>query len=264
MTNGVYHTGGINAAGSNRVAVTRPITVSSVNGPSVTMIRGYQTPGTPNDSSAIRCVYLTSGATLSGFTLTNGASFNGGAGGVLCQSTSAVITNCIIIGNPGGGAANGTLFNCLLTENTLGGAGGSILVGCTIVSNSTSGMGGGVTSMCKLTNCIVAGNYANTSGGGCYLSTLVNCTVTGNKAHERGGGTFVCVLVNSIIYYNDVDLITDNSTNHGGTISAINCCTIPLPNGNAINNFSNAPAFSDQAAGGLSSSVLVHLYKRRQ
>jgi hypothetical protein len=72
VTNGVYASGGRTARMNllvNRVLVNKAITLKSVNGPKVTMIKVHQVPGTTNGDGAIRCGYLTNGAVLSGFTM---------------------------------------------------------------------------------------------------------------------------------------------------------------------------------------------------
>src|SRR6516225_9672378 len=110
VTNGVYQTGGRPVAGdslTNRLAITKTLTVQSVNGPATTIIQGRQVPGTTNGNAAIRCVYLAGNATLAGFTLSEGAtqspgsssSVNGQGGGIRCESVSAMVSNCVFAGN---------------------------------------------------------------------------------------------------------------------------------------------------------------------
>jgi len=234
VTNGIYATGG-RAVGTdllvNRVAVDKPLTLRSVNGPQFTVIEGYQVPGTTSGDGAIRCAYLTTGANLSGFTVTNGAANSGG--GVWCESPNAVVSNCVVAGNSagyGGGAYGGTLKNCTLTGNSAACGGGAY---------------GGT-----LNNCALSGNSASYSGGGAAQATLNNCTLTGNWA-VKGGGADEGTLNNCIVYFNtgiDGANWANWSVLYGGALNY--CCTTPLPT-NGVGNITNAPLFVDDAAGNL-------------
>jgi len=241
VTNGVYATGGraVDGTMTNRVAVTKPLVVQSLNGPEMTLIQGYQVPGTTNGDGAIRCIYLASGAVLSGFTLTNGATrrYFGDyyyreqvGGGACCESTNAVVTNCTFTGNSaslyggaacwgtlnnssltgnsvelyGGGACSATLNNCMLSGNSAvsgggGGTSGSTMNNCIITDNSARGDGGGA-SAGTLNNCSVSRNFA-WDGGGVSAGTLNNCSLTSNSA-ETGGGASGCTLSNSVVDQN--------------------------------------------------------------
>ena len=269
VTNGTYPYG----ATANCVVVTNAISISSVSGAAQTIIDGGGTK---------RCVYLAGGATLTGLTLTNGAT-SGSGGGVYCESTGEIIANCVLIGNQtttayanGGGANGGTLSNCVVVGNVAfnvgGGANGSTVIQSLILSNAAP-WGGGVNG-CTLTNCVLQGNSANdiyTGGGGgangsslynCLLaenssdyygggalqSTLINCTVVGNSTAYSGGGVNSCTLTNSIVYYNS-SMFTDIDGNYsGGSLSY--CCTTPLWDPSNVNsNISSAPLFADFAHG---------------
>ena len=196
VSNGIYLTGGRTVGTSlqiNRVVIDKPLSVRSVNGPEFTIIQGYQVPGTTNGVGAIRCVYLTNGASLSGFTLTNGVAESGG--GVFCESATAVVSNCVIAGNSagqGGGAYRGTLNNCKLSGNSAsgngGGAYGGTLNNCTLTTNSASYGGGVVASTLK--DCTLTGNSAfHLGGGAAFGGTLTHCTLIGNWASSGGGAS---------------------------------------------------------------------------
>jgi hypothetical protein len=255
VTNGIYQTGGrsVTDGRTNRVVVTNALTVRSINGPEATIIQGYQEPRARPDflgSNSVRCVYLSGGALLSGFTLTNGAGsdFQGigrGGGGVWCDQQT-IVSNCVLAGNvasSGGGADGngGVLVGCTLKANTAYAGGGAacdlVLTNCTLVSNSVTlynqsiaqfnpVLGGGGAFDCTLWNCSLIGNVtfitelAHTYGGGACNCQLNNCSLTGNSAasdqpnigssYGCGGGAADCDLTNCTL--------TGNSAFVGGGV----------------------------------------------
>jgi len=213
VSNGVYETGGRVVAGAltNRVVIDKALTLKSVNGPANTIIKGAWDPITTNGNAAVRCVWMTNGASLVGFTLTNGATRTGGfsdswadGGGLFVLSSSVSVSNCVITGNSsfddGGGAYGGTLNNCLIIGNR-------------------AGYGGGV-------------SFFDNPG------TLNNCTLSGNTAGD-GGGSYGGTLNNCIVYFNNATVGANSS---GGTIFSYSCTT-PLPGGTG--NITNDPLFVD-------------------
>jgi hypothetical protein len=177
VTNGVYAVGGKVMAGdlTNRVALDKPLTVISVNGCSATVIQGAWDPASTNGPGAVRCAYLSDGAVLNGFTLQNGATRASGAlaltggGGVWCNSTNGIVSDCVLSHNraiDGGGTIYGTLNNCLVMNNMATIAGGtyySILNNCTVVNNYTTMMTGGGTYGGIVRNSIVVSNFVQSA-----------------------------------------------------------------------------------------------------
>ncbi|NCC52951.1 MAG: choice-of-anchor D domain-containing protein, partial [Spartobacteria bacterium] len=190
VTNGLYNTGGALTPGyalTNRVCVTKAITVRSVNGPDVTSIVGAG----PVGASAVRGVFMTNGATLAGFTVTNGFTLNSGStanermGGGVFVSGSSTVSNCVLTGcsgyRGGGGAyllTGAKLNNCIVSGNaSLGGM-------------PTEGGGGVYNVGGELNNCLLTTNTAGSAtGGGVYNQngTLNNCTLYGNVGTIGGG-----------------------------------------------------------------------------
>jgi hypothetical protein len=243
VTNGIYATGGRLVSGTgdstiSRLAVTKPVTIQSVNGAAVTVIQGYIT----NGPGAVRCVYLATNATLIGFTLTNGGTFFWGpnitqGGGILCQfvsppplRSSSTVSNCVLVGNvamQGGGAELGTFNNCVFSNNIAqngGGASDATFNNCLFTGNSAS-QGGAIFNFAVpviLNNCTVYGNFATNSGGGCYSFTGFSGT-------------------NSIVFGNTAT----NGSNYHRAASGLTmnyCCTVPLPT-NGVGNIASDPLF---------------------
>jgi hypothetical protein len=234
VTNGVYQYGG--ASGTRVNVAFNNVTVKSVNGPALTIIKGAWDIAT-NGPSALRCVSLSAGSVLSGFTLTNGATTVSGlnsGGGVYCAAANALVTNCVIVGNSaynsGGGVYSGTLINCSLIGNAAYAAGG----------------GGGGANNSVLINCLLARNFSGYSSGGAGLSTLINCTVVSNVAAEYAGAGWDSTFKNSVVYYNHSYYTSADDS--GGYGNWTNCC-IPFAVTFGANNFTNPPLFANLAAG---------------
>ena len=234
VTNGIYQYG---SAPGARISIFNNVTVQSVNGPAVTIIKGAWDT-TTNGPNALRCAYLSAGSVLSGFTLTNGATTISGVnsgGGVYCASSTAIVTNCVIIGNSaynsGGGAYSGTLINCSLIGNS---------------TSPTPGGGGGGANNSTLINCLLARNFSGYSSGGAGLSTLINCTVVSNVAAAYAGAGWNSTFKNSIVYYNNS--YYNSADDSGGFGNWTNCC-LPFTVTSGVNNLTQPPQFANLAAG---------------
>jgi parallel beta-helix repeat protein len=281
VADGIYQTGGRVKYGTvtNRVVLDKAVTVQSINGPATTIIQGFQVPGTTNGDAAVRCAYLTDGAALLGFTLSNGATAalgdqmtNQSGGGVWCESASVIVSNCVLTGCSsdafGGGAVAGTLNNCTITGNRADGQGGgtyrSVLNNCTLTGNRSSFQGGGagnsMLNNCLVSsnsanfggglyvstanNCVISGNSAANSGGGSQISDLDNCTVIGNSATTSGGGVYQGNFNNCIVWFNSAP---GANPNVAGSVTANHCCITPALGGTG--NFTNSPQFVSLATG---------------
>jgi predicted outer membrane repeat protein len=220
VTNGLYSSGGQAMAGDlvNRIAITKAMTVVSVNGPAVTVIQGAWDAAT-NGAAAVRCAWLTNGALLNGFTLQNGATRSSGGpelqngGGIFGVSTQALALNCFIY------------TNAAFSEG--GGSYGAVLDRCQIMGNSAVNGGGAAFGIVK--NSFVAQNSASANGGGIYGSELKSCTVVANSG-RTGAGVFAIYIApqNSIIYGNGFGSVLPNDF-YGVSVFPINCCIYRYP-----------------------------------
>jgi len=271
VTNGIYDTGETVTPGyssSNRVVITKDITVKSVNGNQYSVISGRG----PIGSNAVRGVYMSAGI-LEGFTVSNGHTMTSGdfnydrrGGGVNLFGGNGVVTNCIISGNSAGGdgaggTCYGTVNNCTISGNSSKGDGGGTYYGtinnstisgnsadygggtydgavnnCTISGNSAGDYGGGAYE-CIVNNCTISGNSVGDYGGGVSYGIVNNSTISGNSAGYNGGGTYECTVNNSMISGN----LADNDGG-GDYYSTINNCTII---GNTANNSGGGTSDSD-------------------
>ena len=193
VTNGIYSSGGRVAIDglTNRVVVARPVVIASVNGPGATFIQGARDPASTIGPAAVRGLWLADGARIGGFTIEGGSTddtykAHGQGGGVLGNSTNAVVIDCVLRNNwahNGGGGASVTFDRCKLIENAAtengGGAQGAVVVNSIVRSNVAVLFGGGGMS-CRWFNSTIVENVAN-SGGGIHASRATNCIIYYNR-----------------------------------------------------------------------------------
>lgn len=188
---GTYNSGEMIQEGGfdipSRAVVPAEVSLESLAGPAETSIVGKQAsskdapPGTPADvrglgADAVRCVYLSSGASVRGFTLTNGwtrAALDGttvsysdpdtSGGGVWCADIGCRIENCVLTGNGayrGGGVFRGFCRNSVFAGNF-------------------AYYGGGASSDSRNHGCLSYGNEAavwSVNAGMLYVRDAINCS----------------------------------------------------------------------------------------
>ena len=249
---GVYDAGGVAVNGglTNRIAITNVMDVVGVNGPAHTLIVGQG----PAGGDAVRCAYVTEGARLMGFTLTNGHTRTSGdadrdqsGAGAWCES-NGVVENCLVRNNSavrfGGGVKGGWVRNSTLCANVAlngGGACEARLANCVLSNNVAIGMGGGANGG-TIENALVVDNLAE-YGGGSASNSLGHATVANNHATQSGGGVYRGVASNSILYFNSAGAGWPNYFNSVCRY----VCTTPDPQ--TAGNATNDPRFVDAANG---------------
>ncbi|HLP78625.1 MAG TPA: PKD domain-containing protein, partial [Candidatus Paceibacterota bacterium] len=264
VTNGIYVSGGKVMGGNltNRVVVDKAILVQSVNGSAVTTIQGAPDSSVwTNGLAAVRCVWMTNNAILSGFEITRGAtrSVSGSVnqqmfgGGVWANSTNATVANCVIATNmasyQGGGAyqirllnseirgnlavGSGTPATGVATAGSGGGAVNSLLRNCLVTGNQALQGNAGGTLNCFQQNCAFTGNSTHLSGAAAHSGKLVNCTVADNISwgySSTFGAVTSSALTNCIVYRNQ--LYSFSGASNCANCVLEYCCTTPLPSGN--------------------------------
>ncbi len=217
VTNGMYAGGGraVHGTMTNRVVVEQAIVLCSVNGPDRTFIVGQAADGGGCGTGAVRCLYLTNGAVVAGFTFTNGHTTTGGdwyneqsGGGVYCADDDGTMSNCLFTANAaatyGGGVFGGSLTGCRFTGNRAalygGGTCNTLLNNCQLDGNRAQNGGGSAYGI--LHNCLFDGNEADLFGGGVYQGLLVNCTLVNNRAFDSGGGLYYTEGENCVVASN--------------------------------------------------------------
>ena len=204
---------------------------------------------------------------LARMTIANGS--NNLGGGILQESGSLTISNCVVLQNKavnGGGIAqtNGNLLlmDCTISTNSAAGTGMGIYVQgnsittlrrCTLAGNTGTGFttsGGGVSHSGQsllMENCTLCANGSTGGNGGGALNNsgtanLVCCTIFGNRSFVGGG---IAVMGGSILVRNCI--IASNTTSIAGAGAAPDCYGSFISGGfNLVGNRTNSTGWGAQ------------------
>ena len=159
-------------------------------------------PQTPEESVVTFSGWEDATCELAGVTITGGKGrgIHGGRYYVGWDLGGALIHNCVVTGNAGGGisACAGPVVGCTIRGNTAYvGAGLCLCQGgvkdCAIVGNTAQRDGGGLSQCGEVVGCLIAGNVAGSSGGGLETCWEIrDCVIAGNSAGVFGGGAYGC------------------------------------------------------------------------
>jgi hypothetical protein len=190
VTNGTYNLTG-------DIAVTKPLTLQSVNGPYETIVdaRYYS-----------RCLTISADSvSVEGLTLRNGFSPDWEKGGAVYSS-----------------GANTTLRNCVVADSLSWDDGGGVYLGtsnegwmenCTVRDNQSFFEDGGGAVVYSVSNCLFEGNSAFGNIGGLYAEQAFRSTFKNNKAGSIFGGGYIHEVSDCIF--------TGNST--AGSVGGLLC-----------------------------------------
>jgi hypothetical protein len=228
------------------ITIAKAITLESLYGEEWTTIDG---------EDAYRCLTLSDGACIDGFTIQNGSADSDESlvygGGIYCSDST--VQNCIVFRNSatyGGGGiycAGGFIKNSSILDNIAGNINSrydySLIQGAGIYCANSI-----------VQNCVISGNSVDTVGiasaGGiyCTTSTVKNCTISKNSVSGYGGGGpdgpqangsaggIYCGsggnIQNCIVSVNTAQSYTDNYSNRGGNFNYT--CTTPSIGDNCI------------------------------
>jgi len=228
---GTYDMGGrqLNQEGpATRLVIDKPLTLRSEKGAEETFIVG---------GPSTRCIYMTNGVQVIGFTIMSGETMKEGPEG----NKFTALSGGGVWSEPGG-----LLVNCTVVSNTAlwygGGLYGGSAVRCIFTANTARRSGGGAVNA-RLGSCLVQYNRAAHFGGGTHRCELMNCTVTHNRAEVMGGGISFGTAQNTVTHHNQTLLSAHNFFNTEMSF----CCSMPKADGPG--NIGAEPGFKNTDQG---------------